>query len=448
MLTALILFGSVQSQDLDPNTATYNGCPKPREDYSTRMQNGFTPGLFVTTSNLPGATYNLDGSLAQRKIVCAHMDERTNGGSIIIPWSQFDPDGRGKYDWNFVDSQMKPWVDRGQVVNLLVWPAVQKKDQLFPDGESATPDRIMQGEGMTYQCPDGSAQGGLSEGIPLPKFWKKEVYSKYTRALKAFVRRYEDHPNVNVFRFGIGVGAESYPGNGATTPTNFCMETFVNQFEGNSYEEKAQNAYETWSAYVVREIRAFRRFHSKKPIVVTINSFYTLSKQDSLEFPRMVAEKATEEYIRKGVELPRLGLGVQGATTQGFDEHSSTECYADWCNIFNETKKLGIALQLQTPLHSGVNGRPGSWQSIEECQEARKNNGRYGCTNTGSLVELIDYALSVGVNIFDLYPYEWLVANDSNWNNNPPELNWNAIYGADYRKALDKASNQQLVPAS
>jgi hypothetical protein len=52
------------------------------------------------------------------------------------------------------------------------------------------------------------------------------------------------------------------------------------------------------------------------------------------------------------------------------------------------------------------------------------------------------------VNVFDLYPYEWLIANDSKWNNDPPELNWHELYGEDYRRALDKASNQQLVPAS
>ena len=373
LFSTLILFRSVQSQDLDPNTATYDGCPKPRGNYSAREQNGFTPGLFVTTSNIPGATYNLDGSLARSKIVCAHMDERTTGGSVVIPWAQFDLDGKGNYQWDFVDSQIKPWADRGQKVNLLVWPAVQKKSQLFPQGESATPDYIMNRNDISYQCPDGSAQGGVSEGIPLPKFWEKQVYRKYTRALAAFVDRYKNNENVNAFRFGIGVGAESYPGNGATAPTNYCMETFVNQFEGNDYKEKAQNAYDTWSAHVASMIRAFRRFNSPKPIIVTINTFYTLPTQDDNDFPRMVAEKATERYRRNGVELPKLGLGVQGATTNGIDQYSSvTECYADWCNIFNEKKGLGIPLQLQTPLHSGVNGRPGPWQSIPECQQARK----------------------------------------------------------------------------
>lgn len=223
--------GVVQAQD-DPNDAVYNGCDQSatRSGHTATMQDGFAPGLFVTTSNIPGATYNADGSLANRKVVCAHMDQRTTGGSVVIPWAAIDKrdvNGVGGFNWTFVDEQMKPWIDRNQKVNLLVWPAVQKKDQLFPNGGSATPDYIMEQPDMIYQCPDGSAQGGVSEGVPLPMFWKPEVFQKFAQTLKQLVLRYQHHPNVNYFRFGIGVGAESYPANGATTPDNWCMSTFV-----------------------------------------------------------------------------------------------------------------------------------------------------------------------------------------------------------------------------
>jgi hypothetical protein len=60
-----------------------------------------------------------------------------------------------------------------------------------------------------------------------------------------------------------------------------------------------------------------------------------------------------------------------------------------------------------------------------------------------SLTSLI--SLSIGVNAFELYSYEWFVANDKSWSNDPPGLNWHGIYGEDYREALDKASNRQLV---
>lgn len=65
---------------------------------------------------------------------------------------------------------------------------------------------------------------------------------------------------------------------------------------------------------------------------------------------------------------------------------------------------------------------------------------------TGNMAELIDFSLSVGANAFELYSYEWLVANDKNWNSDPPELNWYKIYGQQYSNALTKASNAYLVP--
>lgn len=68
-------------------------------------------------------------------------------------------------------------------------------------------------------------------------------------------------------------------------------------------------------------------------------------------------------------------------------------------------------------------------------------------TNTGNLAELIDFAISVGANAFELYPYEWLIANDSCWCNmeKEHEHNWHEKYGKQYGKALEKASNRELA---
>lgn len=143
------------------------------------------------------------------------------GASVIIALAQFDKrTGQGKraFDWTFVDEQMAPWVARDQAVNLLDWPGVQKACQLFPEAESATLEYIMNIPNITYSCLDSSgAQGGGSQGIPLPKFWEPEVYLKYAQALKQFIMRYQDHLN---------------PANCATTHDNYCMNTFVSLFEG------------------------------------------------------------------------------------------------------------------------------------------------------------------------------------------------------------------------
>ena len=73
------------AQLVDLSSARWDGCSHANGEYSTRRQNGFVPGLYVVTSNIPGAMRNRDGSLANQKIVCAHEDYRTSGGSVVIP---------------------------------------------------------------------------------------------------------------------------------------------------------------------------------------------------------------------------------------------------------------------------------------------------------------------------------------------------------------------------
>ncbi|PXF40287.1 hypothetical protein BWQ96_10003 [Gracilariopsis chorda] len=431
----------------DPLDAVFAPCDQLKGAHSTNARNGFAPGLYVVSSNLPGATIRKDGKLANRNIVCAHEDRLTSGGTVVIPWAAFDKrdaNGRGSFDWGFVEQQMAPWVARGQKVNLLVWPAVQKEDQSFPAGQSATPQYIIDQPDLIFQCPDGTTQGTTSLGaLPLPKFWRAEVYTKYAQALRQFVARFEDNTNVNYFRFGIGVGAESYPANGATTPNNFCVKTFIQLFPGPSNDARANTAFSEWSKYVAARIRAFRRFNSRKAIIVTLNDFRTKTfGQGPNKFPDMIAYEATREYNG----FPKLGLGVQGATTKDVDRWEQPQrarCNANWCAIFNRNKDSGIPLQLQTPTHSGVYGPPGPGNPIAACQGSR-NIGAQGCMSTGNMVKLISFALQWGVRSFELYPYEWFVANDKRFSTNP-ELDFYDLFGEEYRAALNSASNQRLA---
>lgn len=383
----------------NPLEAKFPRCSQPKGTYSTTSTNGFVPGLFVVSSNLPGATIRRNGQLANRNIVCAHMDSRTSGGTVVIPWAAFDTrdaNGRGPFNWRFVQQQMAPWVARGQKVNLLVWPAVQNEDQKFPDGRPATPQFILDQPRLTFQCPSGTTQG-TSIGIrQVPKFWLPDVYTKYAQALRQLVRRFENDMNVNYFRFGIGVRAESYPANGVTSPNGFCMNAFIQQFPGATTQARANAAFNEWNNYVARRIRAFRRFNSKKHIIVTVNDFRTRTSGQGLNlFPEMVAKEATREYNG----LPKLGLGVQGATTKDIDRWRSQprreRCNANWCAIFNRYKNSGIPLQLQTPTHSGVNGPPWPDNPDPACQDSR-NNGKRGCMRTGNMAMLIDFRVDAG----------------------------------------------------
>jgi len=197
----LLILSSIQTQAQDPiNSANYAHCNESPGGSSTVRANGFVSGLFVVSSNLPGATFSTNpndaNGLADRNIECAHFDNRTSGGTVIIPWRQFDRGAGasgGRYNWSFIEEQIEPWDSRGQVVNLLVWPAVQKESQKFPQGQPATPQYILDLSGVTFQCPEGTAQGTGSNGqLPLPKFWEGRVKKPYRQALQALVNRYEN----------------------------------------------------------------------------------------------------------------------------------------------------------------------------------------------------------------------------------------------------------------
>lgn len=434
-LAAPLLLGlPVGASAQDPNDAAYANCDEAPGGSRTVRTNGFAQGLYVVSSNLPDATFTDDANgLADRNIVCAHWDDRTSGGTVVIPWAQFDRGegmSGGRYDWSFVEEQIAPWAVRGQLVNLLVWPAVQKESQQFPDGQPATPAYIMNQPGVTFQCPDGSAQGTGSSGeLPLPKFWEGRVKTPYREALLALVERYEDDDRINYFRFGIGVGAESYPANGTTTPTNYCRDDFISIFAGDNETQKANKAFNVWLGHAKESVLAFRAFDSAKPIVVTVNDFRTSTAQGLNKFPNDLANQATRNYHG----YPLAGLGVQGATTADKDRWNASprqRCNANWCVLFNSRKTLNIPLQLQTPTHSGVKGRP---EESVDCPGS-DNVGADGCMKTGNMAELIGFAAARGVNAYELYPYEWQVANDTAQRFYPD-------HDAEYGAALDSVKN-------
>jgi hypothetical protein len=442
-LSAVFALQSLPALAADPiNSADHPTCNESPGGSSTIRRDGFVKGLHVVSSNLPGATFNDDANgLADRNIECAHFDDRTSGGTVIIPWRQFDTGSSangGRYFWDFIEEQIEPWASRGQVVNLLVWPAVQKESQKFPDGQSATPQFILNKSDVTFTCPDGSAQDTGSNGeVPIPKMWESRVYTPYRQALEALVNRYENDDRINYFRFGIGVGAESYPANGTTTPTNFCRDTFVNLFPGSDDTQRANTAFNTWLDYTVDSVQAFRSFDSAKPVVVTLNDFRTRSSQGINKFANDTANAATGNYLG----YPPLGLGVQGATTKDVERWNASpreRCNANWCVLFNQRKSAGIPLQVQTPTHSGVNGRPDQNLDDARCvnQQTMKpqNSGPAGCMNTGNLAELMDFARARGANSFELYPYEWYIINDT-------AEPFYTDFQVQYRGAMDRAKN-------
>jgi hypothetical protein len=341
-------------------------------------------GLFLNSSNLP----TQDPERIKRFII---NDPTVSGANLIIPWSKID---RGsnvtpQYNWSYINETAKPWLDAGKKVNLLIWGAAQKSEQEI-DGKSMTPDYVLKKvETVSCQCKvDRECE---LEPPATPVFWDEDYRNNYQKLIKAAIAEFNDKPWIGYFRFGIGVGAESYPGNGVSSAKNPCNAEWKKPAIGLTDA--------VWKQYSLDFVDFLATLQSAKPILVTINDY-----GNSDEIATALATKAA---------AAGLGIGTQGLTEKAIDLYNSGKaCYADWCNLF-EKYDGKIPLEIQTAAQSNPTDK-----------------GR-----VGPLPPLLDFALDRGADIIELYQAEWFIAND-------PNHHLHQKYGESYQAALQKAASK------
>ena len=339
-------------------------------------------GLFLNSANLP----TQDWERIERYIL---NDPTVAGANIIVPWSLVDrgPNAVQQYDWSYVYQQAKPWIDAGKTVNILLWGAAQKTEQEF-NGKSITPEYVLQNTD-TVSCQCKINQGCAIDPPQTPVFWDKDYQDNYRQVVQAAIAEFESQPWVGYFRFGIGVGAESYPGNGVSYEKNPCTKEWT--------KPPINLSEELWQEHSLDFIDFLASIETSKTVLVTINNY-----GKSYDVARAVAAYAAE----KG-----FGIGTQGLTKNALNLYAQGKnCYADWCNLFKKYDETTI-LEVQTAAQSNP-----------------ADKGR-----VGPLPPLLDFGLAKGVDIFELYQAEWFVANDSTHHHYKK-------YGASYRQALQEAA--------
>ncbi len=347
------------------------------------LQKEFIRGLFLNSSNLP----TQDWSRIERFIL---NDPTVAGANIIVPWSAID---RGdnmspQYDWSFVYDAANPWIKAGKKVNILLWGAAQKSEQEF-DGKSVTPAYVLKDtDTVSCQCKVGK---GCEPNPPkTPVFWDEDYQNHYRQAIKAAIKEFSEKPWVGYFRFGIGVGAESYPGNGVSYEKNPCTQEWEKPAIGLSEAR--------WEEHSLDFIDFLSSLETPKTILVTINNY-----GKSYDIARKLAAAAAA----KG-----FGIGTQGLTKNALNLYNQGKtCYADWCSLFEQYDPK-VVLEVQTAAQSNPT-----------------NRGR-----VGALPPLLNFGLARGVDIFELYQAEWFVAND-------PNHHLHKKYGASYKQALEETAS-------
>ncbi|ELS01605.1 hypothetical protein Xen7305DRAFT_00013090 [Xenococcus sp. PCC 7305] len=341
-------------------------------------------GLFLNTANLPTQEW----SRIERYIL---NDPTVTGANIVIPWSLVDqgPGATSQYNWSYVYQQAKPWIEAGKTVNILLWGAAQRSQQEF-NGKSITPEYVLKNtDTVSCQCKIG--KGCEIDPPQTPVFWDEDYQDNYRKVVRAAIAEFGDQPWLGYFRFGIGVGAESYPGNGVTYAKNPCTKEWTKPSIGLSPE--------LWQEHSLDFIDFLASIETEKTILVTINNY-----GKSYDIAREVAAHAAAQGF---------GIGTQGLTKNALNLYAQGKnCYADWCSLFKKYDATTV-LEVQTAAQSNPAGR-----------------GR-----VGPLPPLLDFGLAKGVDIFELYQAEWFVAND-------PDHHLYQKYGASYREALKKAAEE------
>lgn len=308
----------------------------------------------------PGAPHGLFAnavnlaSPAQQQVILHYLlaDPTVCGADIVVPWSAIDKGPGATPRYDW--TQLDKWTGP--------WEAAGKEVNLIVWGVDeqprqtpvpATPAYVLS-QVDTVQCDQNTP--------PTPVYWEPGYEDNW----KAFVAAVVDHvagdPHVGYLRFGIGTGGESYVENDLK---GACLA----QWNAHGYQRD-------FPAYTAAMLAYEASLHSAKQIMVGINTF-----RGGDGFPDQVAATAVADGF---------GFGTQGLADSAI--RSGQPCYANWCALFD--KYTGrVPLEVQT---------------YEKTDPA-------GTGPEGTLPPLLRFALSEHAQILELYPTEWLVADDPTW---------------------------------
>jgi hypothetical protein len=334
-------------------------------------------GLFVwSPNNRPAIASEVTQYIIGDPTVC--------GASLSVDWAMVDkgPTSSPQYDFSVPDAAASPWIAAGKTVNFLV------KGEQETGNTPATPAYVLNNPGLPkISCP----------GAPVtPQYWNPIYMGPYQAFISAFLAHYSGKPNIGYIRFGIGTGAESHPQN--SWENDPCPSLWT----------AAGISEPVWTNYSTTMVDYMATHNpGSTQLMVSINP-YALATGSQATEPLAVAQHAA---------AGRVGFGTQNLDAGGYVSPPGVCTQSNtvyWCTSF--TTYAG-----QVPLE---------FQPITASLATQGN----GTTVTASVDVLLQYGIANRTQIFELYPEEWLVANDPAWPNY-------GQYHCKYQQALQAAAS-------
>jgi hypothetical protein len=314
-----------------------------------------------------------------------------SGGNLTLEWGMIDQ-GNGQYDWSSIDAEIVPWQAAGKKVNLIVWAnsdstvATCSNGQTSTTGNCAVPAYVWKSLGPSNYTTCVTQYGTQQ----IPNYLDRTSFQlPYQQFMAAVIQKYGSNPEIGYIRFGLGHGGETYPVTGWNSTTAACGKAFT----------AWGVTVTTWETYLAGMMSYEATLHSTKQLMVGVT-------------PMGAPNTVVPDYVAPLAVPMHVGFGSQGFQLSDITEYPN--CTANWCNLFAQF--AGQApLELQTYLQS--------------CPDN-------SCT-TGSLVNLVPFAISHHATVLEIYYQDWLVAFD-------PSYPGNSEYGAAYAKVLTQAANTSI----
>jgi hypothetical protein len=418
------------------------------------------PTFICMGKNVP-AGYNCLGAGAGAAYI--------KGAVFQVPWVMINP-GNGTYNFSGLDGWMQPWIDSGKLTSFIFQPTsfgyhngftpawylaqapissvaqtggiISLKTSadmgFFPggsdgatgleiqivgtgttldgNGTSANPGLWKVCDHTTAGCQDptartisaigsgsdiaevskgkvgnpvyGSSDGSTCPSGIIPIQWRPNFMKAWQEFMKQVVQRYGTDSHVGYMRFGMGVGGQSNPTAGTNLPAcqaQMAKFGFTKATPPWPAPDSAQwsEVSAVWIAYMNAMSQYMHSLNSAKPVMLTLSPI----RYDPIDLTTPDAEAAN-------AAAAGVGFGNQGLNrVDPLNAAAGRPCPGgDWCANFQRFRDR-VPLELQTVLYSDPTD----------------------ASTTGSLVNLLPFAITGGADIIELYPDDWLCTFDSAW---------------------------------